>query len=218
MRVLICDDQAIIRHGLAMILKLTPDIEVVGLAEHGGEALRLVEQAGPDLVLMDLKLPGMTGVEVTRQIRQRFTGTQVLVLTTYDDDQWILDALRAGACGYLLKDTPPEDLLKAIRGAAEGKVFIDPAVAGKLVTHMTGRSAQPASAITLRLTEREVDVLRLVASGYSNTDIAKRLHLSNGTVRNHVSAIITKLEVEDRTQAALIAAQHGVTERRMPRA
>jgi two-component system, NarL family, response regulator LiaR len=215
MRVLICDDQAIIRHGLAMILRLTTDIEVVGLAEHGNEALRLVEQVAPDLVLMDLKLPGMTGVEVTRQIRQRFAATQVLVLTTYDDDQWIFDALRAGACGYLLKDTPPEDLLKAIRGAVEGKVFIDPAVAGKLVTHITGRSAQPASTITARLTEREVDVLRLIASGYSNTTIAERLHLSDGTVRNHVSAIIAKLEVDDRTQAALIAVQHGVIERRI---
>jgi DNA-binding NarL/FixJ family response regulator len=191
---------------------------VVGLAEDGKEALRLIEQTTPDLVLMDLKLPGMTGVEVTRQIRQRFTATQVLVLTTYDDDQWIFDALRAGASGYLLKDTPPEDLLKAMRGTVVGKVYIDPALAGKLVTQMTGRTAQPASAITTtaRLTEREIDVLRLIASGYSNTAIAERLHLSDGTVRNHVSAIIAKLEVEDRTQAALMAVQHGVIERRMP--
>jgi DNA-binding NarL/FixJ family response regulator len=213
-RVLICDDQTIIRHGLAMILKLTSDIEVIGLAENGAEALRLAEQLAPDLVLMDLKLPGMSGVEATRQIRSRHPAMQVLVLTTYDDDQWIFDALRAGACGYLLKDTPPEDLLKAIRGTAEGKTFLDPSVAAKLVAHIAERPAQPASAITAKLTEREIDVLRLIASGHPNTAIAERLHLSDGTVRNHVSAIIAKLEVADRTQAALMAAQHGVIERR----
>jgi DNA-binding NarL/FixJ family response regulator len=213
-RVLICDDQSIIRHGLAMILKLTSDIEVIGLAENGAEALRLAEQLAPDLVLMDLKLPGMSGVEATRQIRSRHPAMQVLVLTTYDDDQWIFDALRAGACGYLLKDTPPEDLLKAIRGTAEGKTFLDPSVAAKLVAHIAERPAQPASAITAKLTEREIDVLRLIASGHPNTAIAERLHLSDGTVRNHVSAIIAKLEVADRTQAALMAAQHGVIERR----
>ncbi len=214
MRVLICDDQAIIRHGLAMILKLTSDIEVVGLAEHGGEVLRLTEQLAPDLVLMDLKMPGMNGVEATRQLRSRYPTTQVLVLTTYDDDQWLFDALRAGACGYLLKDTPPEGLLKAIRGTIAGKTFLDPAIAGKLVAHVAERPAQLASVITAKLTEREIDVLRLIASGYSNPAIAERLHLSDGTVRNYVSTIIAKLEVADRTQAALMAAQHGVIERR----
>lgn len=214
MRVLICDDQAIIRHGLAMILKLTSDIKVIGLAENAAEALRLAEQLTPDLVLMDLKLPGMSGVEATRQIRLRHPSIQVLVLTTYDDDQWIFDALRAGACSYLLKDTPPEDLLKAMRGTVEGKTFIDPSVAGKLVAHIVEQPAQPASAITAKLTEREIDVLRLIASGYTNTAIAEHLHLSDGTVQNHVSAIIAKLEVADRTQAALMAAQHGMIERR----
>jgi DNA-binding NarL/FixJ family response regulator len=216
-RVLICDDQAIIRHGLAMILKLTSDIEVIGLAENAGEALRLVEHLAPDLVLMDLKLPGMSGVEATRQIRLRHPRIQVLVLTTYDDDQWIFDALRAGACSYLLKDTPPEDLLKAIRGTVEGKSFLDPSVAGKLVAHIAEQPAQPVSAITAKLTEREIDVLRLIAAGYTNTAIAEHLHLSDGTVRNHVSAILTKLEVVDRTQAALLAVQHGMIERRKQR-
>jgi DNA-binding NarL/FixJ family response regulator len=214
MRVLICDDQAIIRQGLAMILKLTSDIEVIGLAEHGREALSLVEQLAPDLVLMDLKMPGMSGIEATRQIRSRYPSTQVLVLTTYDDDQWVFDALRAGACGYLLKDTLPEDLLKAIRGTLAGKTFLDPAIAGKLVAHIAERPVHSANIITAKLTEREIDVLRLVASGYTNTTIAQRLHLSDGTVRNHVSAIIAKLAVTDRTQAALLAAQHGVFERR----
>lgn len=214
MRVLICDDQTIIRQGLAMILNLTSDIEVIGLAEHGREVLSLVEQLAPDLVLMDLKMPGMSGVEATRQIRSRYPSTHVLVLTTYDDDQWVFDALRAGACGYLLKDTLPEDLLKAIRGTVAGKTFLDPAIAGKVVAHIAERPAHQANIITAKLTEREIDVLRLVASGYTNTTIAERLHLSDGTVRNHVSAIIAKLAVTDRTQAALMAAQHGLIERR----
>lgn len=217
MRVLICDDQSITRHGLAMLLGLKSDIVVVGLAESGAEALQMVEELAPELVLMDLKMPGMSGVEATRQIRSRHPATQVLVLTTYDDDQWVFDALRAGACGYLLKDTPPDDLIKAIRGTAEGKTFLDPAIAGKLVAHVTGRPPQPPGFITEKLTEREADVLRLVASGLSNADIARQLHLSDGTVRNHVSAIIAKLGVTDRTQAALIAAQHGLVERRRHR-
>jgi len=214
MRVLICDDQAIIRHGLAMLLNLEHDMEVVGLAEHGDAALNMVGEHAPDLVLMDLKMPGMNGVEATRQIRALYPATAVLVLTTYDDDQWLFDALRAGASGYVLKDTPRDDLVKAIRVTVDGKTFIDPAVAGRLVAHVMHRHDQPSSAITAKLTEREVDVLRLIASGYNNTTIAQRLHLSDGTVRNHVSAIIAKLEVADRTQAALLAAQHGVLERR----
>lgn len=216
MRVLICDDQVIIRHGLEMLLHLERDIEVVGLAEHGGEALRMVEQFAPHLVLMDLKMPTMNGVEATRQICSRYPATHVLVLTTYDDDQWLFDALRAGASGYVLKDTPRDDLLTAIRGTLEGKTFVDPAVAGKLVAHVASRPAQPLGQLTAKLTEREADVLRLIASGYNNTAIAERLHLSDGTVRNHVSALIAKLEVTDRTQAALLAAQHGLIERRKP--
>ncbi|MBN1178307.1 MAG: response regulator transcription factor [Anaerolineae bacterium] len=210
MRVIICDDQALIRDGLEMLLNLERDIEVVGLAADGAEAVDLVARHRPDLVLMDLKMPGMNGVEATRQIRTRYPQVRVLVLTTYDDDEWVFDAVRAGAAGYLLKDTPREEVIKAVRGTVAGKSFVDPGVAGKLLGHVADRQTQPRSLVTDRLTEREVDVLRLLARGFTNADIAAELYLSEGTVRNHVSAILTKLDVADRTQAAVIAIRHGV--------
>lgn len=212
MQVIICDDQALIRDSLAMLLNLEKDIEVVGQAEDGLEGVELTEQHQPDLVLMDLKMPGMNGVEATRQIHARWPGIKVLVLTTYDDDEWVFDAIRAGASGYLLKDTPREEVIKAVRGTVEGKSFVDPAVAGKLMHQVTSRQTQLSAAITNRLTEREVDVLKLLAKGFTNAEIAGRLYLSEGTVRNHVSAILAKLDVADRTQAAVIAIQHGLGE------
>jgi DNA-binding NarL/FixJ family response regulator len=210
MRVIICDDQAIIRDGLEMLLTLEKDIEVVALAQDGAEAVELAARLQPDLCLMDLKMPGVNGIEATRQIRARWPDVKVLVLTTYDDDEWVFDAIRAGASGYLLKDTPRAEVIKAVRGTVEGKSFVDPAVAGKLMGHVAGRQAQPATTLTDKLTGREVEVLRLLARGFTNADIAARLHLSEGTVRNHVSAIFAKLEVADRTQAAVIAIQHGL--------
>lgn len=211
-KVIICDDQAIIRDGLEMLLKLERDIDVVGQAQDGAEAVALTGKTRPDLVLMDLKMPGLNGIEATRQIRARHPQVKVLVLTTYDDDEWVFDAIRAGASGYLLKDTPREDVIKAIKGTAAGKTFVDPSVAGKLLHQVADKQGQPSSLLTAKLTEREVDVLRLIARGFSNADIAGRLHLSEGTVRNHVSAIFSKLEVADRTQAAVIAIQHGLGE------
>lgn len=213
MKVIICDDQAIIRDGLEMLLKLEKDIDVLGQAQDGAEAVDMVKNAPPDLVLMDLKMPGMNGIEATRQIRANNPQVKVLVLTTYDDDEWVFDAIRAGASGYLLKDTPREEVIKAVKGTAVGKTFVDPAVAGKLLQQVAGSQAQPATLLTDKLTEREADVLRLVARGFNNADIAERLHLSEGTVRNHVSAIFAKLEVSDRTQAAVIAIQHGLGNR-----
>src|SRR4051794_37833918 len=210
LRVLICDDQAIVREGLALMLDLERDIEVVGLAEDGAEALALTLRLAPDLVLMDLKMPGLNGVEATRQIRARAPETRVLVLTTYDADEWVFDAIRAGASGYLLKDTPREELVKAVRGTAQGKSYVDPGVAGKLLDQLAGGSGPPSRAITARLTAREIDVLRLIAAGLSNADIAAQLHLSDGTVRNHVSAILARLDVDDRTQAAILAIRHGL--------
>ncbi|GAB4263206.1 MAG: response regulator transcription factor [Candidatus Promineifilaceae bacterium] len=209
-KVLICDDQAIIRDGLEMMLKLERDIDVIGKAEDGLEAVTLAEQLLPDLALMDLKMPGMTGVEATRQIQARFPQVKVLVLTTYDDDEWLFDAIRAGAAGYLLKDTPREKVVEAIRGTVAGKSFMDPAVTGRLLAQVSSQQAQPVSPLLGRLTEREVDVLRLIARGLSNGEIAERLHLSEGTVRNHVSAIFTKLDVPDRTNAAIVAIQSGL--------
>jgi DNA-binding NarL/FixJ family response regulator len=210
MRVLICDDQALIRDGLEMLLKLESDIEVVGLAQDGAEAVELAQRKRPDLVLMDLKMPGMNGVEATRRIHLNQPDTKVLVLTTYDDDVWVFDAIRAGASGYLLKDTPREEVIRAVKGTAAGRTFVDPAVAGKLLSQVANQQTQPASHITSKLTEREVDVLRLLARGLSNAYIADTLSLSEGTVRNHVSAILAKLGVTDRTQAAVIAIQHGI--------
>ncbi len=210
MKVIICDDQAIIRDGLEMLLNLEKDIEVVGQAQDGAEAVEQVAQHQPDLVLMDLKMPGMNGIEATRQIRARYPAVNVLVLTTYDDDEWLFDAIRAGAAGYLLKDTPREEVIKAVRGTVEGKSFVDPAVAGRLLGQVVDQQKQPGSLITNKLTGREVEVLQLLARGFTNADIAARLHLSEGTVRNHVSSIFAKLDVSDRTQAAVIAIQHGL--------
>jgi DNA-binding NarL/FixJ family response regulator len=211
MKVIICDDQATVRDGLVMLLKLEPDIDVVGTAEDGAEAVDMVAHKVPDLVLMDLKMPIMNGVEATRQITMKYPEVKVLVLTTYADDEWVFDAIQAGASGYLLKDTPREELIRAVRGTAAGKTYIDPSIAKKVLDQVSSRQTQPATLVTSKLTEREVEVLRLIAKGLSNADIADRLFLSDGTVRNHVSAILTKLGVSDRTQAAVIAIQHGLT-------
>ena len=210
MRVLICDDQAITREGLSMLLALDRDITVIAQASDGAEGVELAALHQPDLVLMDLKMPGMNGIEATRQIRSRFPAMRVLVLTTYDDDQWVADAVRAGAAGYLLKDTTREELLKAVRGTVDGKSYLDPAVAGKVLGLAASPQTQPASVLTAKLSEREVDVLNLLARGFTNADIAAQLHLSEGTVRNHVSTIFAKLDVNDRTQAAVIAIRHGL--------
>lgn len=208
--VVICDDQAIVRDGLEMLLNLEVDIQVVGVAQDGSEAVELARSKAPDLVLMDLKMPGMTGVEATRRIRAAAPEIKVLVLTTYEDDEWVFDAIRAGASGYLLKDTPRQEVLLAIRGTVEGKSFVDPVIAGKLLNQVASSAARPASLIADKLSERERDVLRLLARGLTNSEIARQLHLSEGTVRNHISAIFLKLGVSDRTQAAIIAIQHGL--------
>ena len=155
-------------------------------------------------------MPILNGVEATRQIKTKHPEIKVLVLTTYDDDQWIFDAIHAGASGYLLKDTPRDELIKAIRGTIAGKTYVDPTIAGKVLGQVYSRQTQPATLVTAKLTERELDILRLIARGLSNTDISERLYLSEGTVRNHVSSILAKLGVSDRTQAAVIAIQHGL--------
>ena len=156
------------------------------------------------------EMPGTNGIEATRQIRAKFPEIKILVLTTYDDDEWLFDAIRAGASGYLLKDTPRHKIIESIRGTMEGKSFVDPVVAGKLMSQIASNQKQPTSLLAEKLTERELDVLRLIAKGFNNNDIAGQLHLSEGTVRNHVSAILEKLGVSDRTQAAVIAIQHGL--------
>jgi DNA-binding NarL/FixJ family response regulator len=211
MRLLICDDQATVRDGLRLMLSLEPDLEVIGTAQNGAEALELVAQTGPDLVLMDLKMPVMNGIEATRRIVDGFPATRVLVLTTYDADEWVFDAVRAGAAGYLLKDTPRAELVAAVRGTVAGKGYIDPAVAGKLLQNVAQRATTPGVASWLaQLSEREHEVLHLLARGLSNAAIAQTLHLSEGTVRNYVSTILVKLNVTDRTQAAILAIRQGL--------
>ncbi len=210
MKILICDDQAIVRDGLAMLLKLDAEIEVLGTVEDGHEALAFIEQNRPDLVLMDLKMPRVNGIEATRRIKQKYPEIKVLVLTTYADDQWIFDAIRAGASGYLLKDTPHQEVAAAIKGTFAGKAYTDPIVTEKLMQAVVNQQVQPVSLITDKLTAREVDVLRVLSRGMNNASIAETLSLSEGTVRNHISSILTKLEVTDRTQAAVIAIQHGL--------
>ncbi len=211
-RVLICDDQTVVREGLAAILSTDDEIEVVGLARNGEEALALAAEGRPDVVLMDLNMPVMNGVQATQRLHLTHPDLYVLVLTTYADDVWVRDAIRAGAAGYLLKDTRRDDLVAAIKGTAEGKSFLDPTVAGKLMRQMVAEpAARPVDAGQVEaLTERELEVLRLLAQGYSNPEIAQQVHLAAGTVRNYVSTILQKLGVEDRTQAAVVALQRGL--------
>ena len=212
-RVLIVDDQMVVCEGLQAILSTAPDVEVLGSAGNGEEAVEMVERLLPDVVLMDLKMPVMNGAQATREIRSRFAGVKVLVLTTYDFDEWVFDAIRSGASGYLLKDTPRDQLIAAIRGTAAGKTYVDPAVAGKLLSAASqARHPGPDPQLAAQFSERELDVLRLLAVGLTNTEIAKRLFLSEGTVRNYVSAIFGKLGVSERTQAAVIALRSGLAD------
>ena len=210
-RVLICDDQAVVRDGLEMILAADPELLVTGAAQDGHEALLFLEQIQADLVLMDLKMPGMNGIQATREIRQKYPQTKVLVLTTFGDDEWVFDAIRSGADGYLLKGTPRADLVKAIKDTIAGKTPVDPEVAARLFAHVARNTPQePESSLSIELSDREREVLRLLAQGLTNAEISDRLYLSRGTVRNYISAILAKLGVEDRTQAALIAARYGL--------
>jgi DNA-binding NarL/FixJ family response regulator len=211
-RVLIVDDQTVVREGLAAILSTDPEIEVVGLAGDGQQAVDLVPETRPDVVLMDLKMPILNGVQATRRLRHDHPQVSILVLTTYSADSWVFDAIQAGAAGYLLKDTRRDDLLAAIKGTVEGRSYLDPAIAGRVMQQAV---ASPPLAATAEpqpepLTEREQQVLGLLAKGYSNPEIARRLHLARGTVRNYVSAILQKLGVSDRTQAAVEALRRGL--------
>ena len=211
-RVLVCDDQAVVCDGLEMILNADPEIEVVGIAYDGAEALEMIPLSKPDVVLMDLKMPGMNGIQATRLISQKYPSVKVLVLTTFGDDEWLFDAIRSGAASYLLKGTPRADLVKAVKGTALGETHVDPVVAGKLFSQLAQSDSQTDSTVAQDLSERELEVLKLLATGLTNAEIAERLYLTRGTVRNYVSAILAKLDVEDRTQAALIAVRHGLVD------
>ena len=210
-KILICDDQDLVCEGLKAILSTEAGFSVVGVAYDGAEALEMIPACQPDLVLMDLKMPVMNGVQATRQICQKYSRVQVLVLTTYDADNWVFDAIRAGARGYLLKDTPRERLIAAIKEAVAGKTPVDPGIAGKLFAHVANQAPAPDTTLVSLLNEREKEVLGLLGKGLSNGEIARRIYLSEGTVRNYVSSIFEKLGVADRTQAAILAIRHGLS-------
>jgi DNA-binding NarL/FixJ family response regulator len=210
-KILICDDQELVCEGLKAILSTDPDLKVVGVAYDGVEALEQIPRCQPDLILMDLKMPVMNGVQATRQIRQMYENIHVLVLTTYDADNWVFDAIRAGARGYLLKDTPRERLIAAIKEAVAGKTPVDPNVAGRLFAHVMQQAPAPDTSLASLLNEREKEILGLLGKGLSNAEIARHIYLSEGTVRNYVSSIFEKLGVSDRTQAAVLAIRYGLS-------
>ncbi|MEM7342819.1 MAG: response regulator transcription factor [Chloroflexota bacterium] len=208
-RVLIVDDHEIVREGLETLLGEEPTIDVVGQAANGAEAIRLVETHQPDVVLMDLMMPDMDGIEATRQIRDSGATCQIVVLTSFADDQQVRAALEAGAIGYLMKDVLKPDLLRAIHTAAGGKPTLHPEAQQYLINQMTAPASTPHHQT---LTRREQDVLQLIAQGQSNKEIALSLHLTEGTVKGYVSAILAKLNVADRTQAALYAVKNGLAD------
>ena len=221
-RILITDDQDIIRRGLRLIVEQQPDMTVIGEASDGEEAVRLAVALQPDVVLMDIKMPRLNGIQATRAITRDAPNTRVIILTTYDVDGWVFDGIRAGAQGYLLKDTSSEKLQEVIRSVHGGESQIDPAVAGKVMDEFRRMSSNSTANDTQstparpkaedeanieKLTEREMQILQLIAQGLSNKEISAQLFLSEGTVRNYVSVIMGKLHANDRTQVVIKAAK-----------
>jgi DNA-binding NarL/FixJ family response regulator len=217
-RVLLVDDQTLVRQGIQLLLEIEADIQVVGQAVNGREALRLVEALQPDVVLMDVRMPEMDGVAATREISARFPDTGVIILTTFEDDEFVFGGLEAGARGYLLKDISSEEMAEAIRKVAAGDALIQPSITRKVLAEFSrlATAAEKSAAKPLQpalvepLTEREQDVLRALAKGLSNREIARQLVITEGTVKNHVSSLIAKLDVRDRTQAVLKAQELGL--------
>ncbi len=210
--VLIVDDHKVVRQGVRAFMDTQPDITVVGEAESGEEAIRLVEEHAPDVIIVDLVMPGMDGVEVTRLVKQASPRTQAIVLTSYHQDEHIFPAIRAGALSYLLKDVGPGELAEAVRKAADGEAVLHPRVASRVVQELHGARQDTPNPFT-ELSERELEVLCLIADGLNNADIAKKLVISEKTVKSHVSNILNKLHLADRTQAAVYAWREGVVRR-----
>jgi DNA-binding NarL/FixJ family response regulator len=211
-RVLIADDQRVVREGLSMVLGLLPDVEIVGAAADGNEAVALAAELHPDVVLMDLRMPRCDGVEATRLLREREPGIKVVILTTYADDRSVIDALRAGARGYLTKDAGGAEIRQALRHVLDDHAVIDPAVQHHLVDAIASAPRSPATPARSAdgLTPRESEVLSLVASGLSNMEIAERLVVSEGTVKSHINHLFAKIDARDRAQAVAYAYQHGL--------
>lgn len=215
LRVLIVDDQRVVREGLTMLVGLIEGLEVVGAAADGSEAVELAEREHPDVVLMDLRMPQMDGAEATRRLRSRFPDTQVLVLTTYADDESLFPALQAGARGYLTKDASAEEIEAAIRAVADGRTHLDPAVQARLVEAVVAEAPAPhgpeeAGELPDDLTPREAEVLKLIASGLSNSEIAAALVVSSATVKTHVNRVFYKTGARDRAQAVRYAYRRGL--------
>lgn len=211
-RVVLVDDQAMVRTGLRMVLAAEVGIEVVGEAADGEAGVRVVAELAPDVVLLDVRMPGMDGLEAARRILAAGLPTRVVVLTTFDEDEYVTAALRAGVSGFLLKVAPPEDLVSAVRTVAAGQGLLDPAVTLRVIE---GYAAAPApdpdrAAALAELTERETDVLALVAAGLSNAEIAARLYLGEATVKTHISRLLLKLGLRDRVQAVAFAYESGL--------
>jgi len=211
--VLIVDDQALQRMGFNMLLEAQPDMTVVGEATNGTEAVRMTAELRPDVVLMDVRMPGMDGIEATRRIVESGGRSRILVLTTFDLDEYAYDALRAGASGFLLKDALPEELVAGVRAVAAGDAVISPGLTRKLIDtfgdRLPGHSPQQQRRLD-ELTQREREVLTAIASGWTNTEIAERLHLAESTVKSHIGRILTKIDARDRVQAVIFAYDTGL--------
>jgi DNA-binding NarL/FixJ family response regulator len=211
-RVLIADDQALLRGSLRVLIEAEPDLIVVGEADTGAEALDLVLAERPDVVLMDIRMPGMDGIEATRKITAQQHAPRILVLTTFDLDEYVYSALRAGANGFLLKDTPPAQLVDAIRVVASGEALLAPTVTRRLIAEFVRRPepAQRPARTLARITDREREVLTLIARGLSNSEIERYLHLSRGTVKTHIGRLLTKLDARDRAQLVIVGYETGL--------
>ena len=214
-RVLLVDDQMLFREGLSILLSVHDDIEIVGEAENGQQAVEQVAKLSPDVVLMDVRMPILDGVAATRQLQEQSPNCRVIMLTTFDDDEYVFEGLRAGAAGYLLKDVSSQKLIEAIRVAAKGESFLQPSIAAKVVaefTRIAGKTAvSPAHQPLIEpLSNRELQILQHIATGGSNREIANALFIAEGTVKNHVTNILGKLGVRDRTQAAIKAKDLGL--------
>lgn len=208
--VLLVDDHALVRQGVRAFLETQPDIQVVGEASSGAEALQRATESAPDVVLMDLLMPGMDGVETTRRLKAISPRSQVIMLTSYHDDAHVLPALRSGALSYLLKDVGAEELADTIRKAARGDVVLHPRIAAQVIGALHGNKPSDLSTSESPLTTREIEVLRLIATGISNAEIAEQLFVSEKTIKSHVSNILGKLHLADRTQAAVYAFRQGI--------
>ena len=215
-RVVVADDQALVRAGFTVLVRSAPDLEVVGEAEDGARAVEVVRRERPDVVLMDIRMPEMDGLEATRQITadERLEGTRVLILTTFDLDEYVFEAIRAGASGFLLKDTLPDDLLAAVRLIADGQALLAPSVTRRLMEEFVQRpvmtSGDRAPEWLATLTSRETEVLAAVARGLSNAEIAEQLFMSPATAKTHVSRLLAKLHARDRAQLVMLAYEAGI--------